>query len=101
MREMNVREIQKVELDILLDVAKFCDKHKIKYFLGCGTLCGAIVRESFFPWDNDIDILIPRDDYEKFISSYSSDKLRLLTCNDKNYYYPYAKVVSNDTIAYE
>lgn len=101
MREMSVSEIQAVQLDILLDVSSFCDRNRIKYFLGCGTLCGAIVRQGFFPWDNDIDILMPRDDYERFIKNYSSSDLKLLSCKNRDYYYPYAKVVSSNTVAYE
>lgn len=101
LERLNVEEIQGIQLEILKDVASFCDKHKIKYFLGCGTLCGAIVREGFFSWDNDIDILIPRCDYERFIEIYCSDKLKVLTCKNKDYYYPYAKVVDTRTIAYE
>lgn len=82
-------------------VANFCDKHGIKYFLTCGTLCGAIVRQGFFPWDNDIDILIPRCDYEKFIELFNFNGLKLLTCKNRDYYYPYAKVVDTRTIGYE
>ena len=101
MKKLSVKEIQNIQLNILKEVADFCDKFNIKYFLGCGTLCGAVVRKSFFPWDDDIDILMPRKDYEKFLAIFQSKKLKLLTCNNKDYYYPYAKVVHSKTIAFE
>lgn len=101
MKQLNNREIQSVQLKILKEVAFFCDKHNIKYYLGCGTLCGAIVRSGFFPWDNDIDILIPRSDYERFLDVFDSHRLKLLTCEKRDYYYPYAKVVDTKTVAYE
>lgn len=96
-----MREIQNIQLEILKKVTNFCDKHKIKYYLCCGTLCGAIVREGFFPWDNDIDILIPRTEYEKFLEMFEYEGLKLLTCKNKDYYYPYAKIVDTRTKAYE
>ena len=101
MRKLKVNEIQEIQVEILKKVASFCDKNKIAYFLGCGTLCGAIVENGFFAWDNDVDILMPRDEYEKFIKLFSYDGLNLLTCEKKDYYYPFAKVVDNRTIAYE
>ena len=101
MRKLKIKEIQNIQLEILKEVSIFCDKNKINYFLGCGTLCGAIVKNGFFDWDNDIDILMPRCDYEKFIQTFDSNKLNLLTCKNKDYYYPYAKVVDRRTIAYE
>jgi len=101
MKKLEIKEIQKIQLEILLEVAKFCDRNKIKYFLGCGTLCGAIVRNGFFPWDNDIDILLPRGDYERFIQIFNGINLKILTCRNRDYYYPYAKVVDTRTTAYE
>lgn len=101
MVQLSVKEIQDIQLEILKKVSSFCERHKIKYFLGCGTLCGAVVRGEFFPWDNDIDILISREDYEKFIEIFELDELKVLTCKNRDYYYPYAKVVDTRTVAYE
>ena len=74
MKEMTLREIQQVSLDILKDIHEFCVKNGIKYTIAYGTLIGAIRHKGFIPWDDDIDVLMPRPDYERFFSSYSSSR---------------------------
>lgn len=100
-RKLTIKEIQEIQLNILKKVASFCEKNKLHYFLGCGTLAGAVLEKGFFSWDDDIDILMPRKDYETFIEKFSDDGLKVLTCHQKECYYPYAKVVDRNTIAYE
>ena len=71
MRTITAEELRKIMLDILKDVASFCDANGITYFLSCGTLIGAVRHHGFIPWDDDIDIDMPRPDYERFIKLYS------------------------------
>ena len=69
---MTLREVQLVCLDILKDVHEFCVEHDIKYSLSGGTLLGAIRHNGFIPWDDDVDIQMPRPDYDRFIHTYKS-----------------------------
>lgn len=62
-----VKEIQKIELEILVDIDRFCREHQIRYFLGEGTLLGAIRHNGFIPWDDDVDIIMMREDYNRFL----------------------------------
>lgn len=59
---------QKAVLDILLVIDKFCKENDITYYLGEGSLLGAVRHHGFIPWDDDIDVLMPRKDYDKFIA---------------------------------
>lgn len=66
MKQLSSEQLRKVEIAILDDVASFCDEYHLRYYLGGGTLLGAIRHDGFIPWDDDIDIIMPRPDYIKF-----------------------------------
>lgn len=67
MKQLSLDEIKQTELSILIEFDSFCRKHNLVYFLCGGTLLGAIRHNGFIPWDDDIDVFMPRPDYEKFI----------------------------------
>ena len=100
-RKLSLDEQRKIQLDGLLYIKKMCDSNNIKYYLGSGTLLGAVKYQGYIPWDDDIDIFLLRNDYEKLLNVLDfdeNDDFKVLTCyNTKDYYYPYAKLVSTHT----
>ena len=81
-RILSLEEIKQVELDILEYLHKICEKHDIKYFIDFGTLLGAVRHQGFIPWDDDTDISLARDEFEKLY--------KVL----KNENHPYYKMIS-------
>ncbi len=64
---LGMKDVQKIAFKILVDFADFCEKENLQYFLAYGTLIGALRHKGFIPWDDDIDVIMPRADYEKFL----------------------------------
>ncbi|MCI6733431.1 MAG: LicD family protein [Lachnospiraceae bacterium] len=94
-----LRRLQLEELEILKMFAALCDQYKLRYFLLGGTLLGAIRHDGFIPWDDDVDVCMPRSDYEKFLKI-ASGKLQepySLSCQERNpeYRYCFARISSS------
>lgn len=103
MNKMTLSEIKSEELEILKEVHNICIKNHIAYSMAGGTLLGAVRHHGFIPWDDDIDIIMPRKDYEKFINVYKNSGKYLLFhyTTIPNYPYPFIKVCSQRTFAEE
>ncbi len=105
MKKINTEDFKRIQLGIVSHIDDFCKKHDIKYFVCGGTLIGAIRHKGFIPWDDDIDIMMMRNDYERFINIYASEdnskyKIFCHRLYDK-YPYPYAKISNDETIFHE
>lgn len=92
MKSLTTKEIQQQSLAILETVHEFCLKNDIKYSLAYGTLIGAIRHKGFIPWDDDIDIIMPRPDYERFVAVFSAPGLGIISEKTPGYYLNYCRV---------
>lgn len=63
---LSLDEIKQIQLNMLIEFANFCKENNLQYYLCGGTLLGAVRHKGFIPWDNDIDVFMPRPDYERF-----------------------------------
>ena len=99
MKELSLQEIKEVEIALLRRFHAFCVENNIRYFVSHGTLLGALRYKAFIPWDDDLDVLVPREDYDRLISLYPNDtRFRLFAPEkDRSYFYPYAKLCDMTT----
>ena len=75
MKEINtLEELKSIELDIMKKIHDFCERKGLTYYLAYGTMIGAIRHNGFIPWDDDIDIFMPREDYERFLKLFVEEQ---------------------------
>ncbi len=67
MRTIKLQEMQRIEFDLLCIFDRVCQENRLRYYIDGGTLLGAMCYEDFIPWDDDIDLKMPREDYEKLL----------------------------------
>lgn len=99
---LSLKEIQKNSLGCLKFFDKFCREHNLRYSLAYGTLIGAIRHKGFIPWDDDIDVMMLRKDYNRLVESFLShnnhERYRFINhINCKNYYYSIARLEDRKT----
>lgn len=86
MKEITIEERKTISLEILSEIHDFCEKNNICYFLDYGTLLGAVRHKGYIPWDDDIDISMKRDDYERFLKTFCSSKYEIANYRDKKFF---------------
>lgn len=89
---MTSEEIKKYSLDVLMIVHNFCVDNNIKYSIAYGTLIGAIRHKGFIPWDDDIDIIMPSEDYNRFIAEFKVDGYKVFAPELNNSFLAYGRV---------
>lgn len=104
MRKLEINEIKKIELNLLVEFDKLCKANNLYYVLCGGTLLGAIRHKGFIPWDDDIDVLMPRPDYEKLLHMSNSELskflptyIKMISWKNKTSNYPFIKMVDSRT----
>lgn len=105
MKKIELRELQLLELEIAREIRRICNKNSISFFIIGGTLLGAVRHNGFIPWDDDLDIGMLRDDYNRFLEiaprELDSRFFLQTTESDSGYYHVFSKVRLNGTHMYE
>lgn len=106
MRTVNQEEQKQIQKTILKRFIEICEKHNLRYCVSFGTLLGTIRHQGYIPWDDDIDVDMPREDYEKFIvlyrEKYNDGIIKIIDHNtEKNYHMLFAKLHDTSTVLRE
>ena len=101
MKQMTIEDMKRIELEVMDEIHRICRDHGLRYYLFYGSLLGAVRHGGFIPWDDDIDIVMMREDYEVLIGHFdewrSSDRFSLALYKDGKNPCQYAKVVDSTT----
>lgn len=94
--KLTFEETKAIRLEILKHLDNYCRDNNLRYYLGFGTLLGAIRHHGFIPWDDDLDVLMPRPDLEKLLSIYEeSYDYEIVTNQDnKGLFYGFVRIAS-------
>ena len=98
------KKVWAIEIDLLLQLDRVCKKHNLKYFLMFGSLLGAIRHNGYIPWDDDLDVGMPRKDYETLLKigpqELNYPYFFQIPETDPGYYYTFAKIRNSNTSAF-
>lgn len=95
---MSVEEVKRGLVDLLIRFIGFCEEHNLRYYTAFGTLLGTVRHQGFIPWDDDIDLTMPRDDYEKMLSFKGMvTEFSIVDSTTPGYNNYYCKITDNNT----
>lgn len=103
-KEIDIHQLRELQMQVMDAVDRFCRQNGIRYFITAGTLIGALRHKGYIPWDDDIDIVMLRDDYEKFLKDFRNypERYRVDSIEtNPSCHYSYAKVYDDTTIFLE
>ena len=101
-RQLTMEQLRERQLQLLTAVADHCEEHGLRYYLCAGTLLGAVRHQGYIPWDDDIDLMLPRRDFDRLCTTFPGPgarpdvSLRSLS-SDEGYVLPFAKVCDDRT----
>lgn len=101
MREITSMEIKKLQLDMLLELDEYCRDNNLEYYMCGGTLLGAVRHKGFIPWDDDIDVLMPRKNYEWLLHNFNNrrkDNYKVVSVEIGDEMPMMAKIVNTSTL---
>jgi lipopolysaccharide cholinephosphotransferase len=103
MNQLTLVEIKQIEFQILQKFKSFCNDNNIQYYLSNGTLLGAVKYRGFIPWDDDIDVMVPREDYDRLVRCFKDDKRYRLFSFERNeeFLFTFAKLCDMSTVKEE
>lgn len=104
MQRIDSKELKKIQLEILDAATSFCEQNGIRYWLDCGTLLGAIRHKGYIPWDDDVDLGMLREDYDRFLTLFNRENSKYkFVCieNSPDFYLAHGKVCDTETLLYE
>lgn len=100
MEPISLKELQTITLELLVEFDELCQKHNIKYVLGGGSLLGAVRHQGFIPWDDDADVNMLREDYEKLLAISNTieykEERKIISLKDKSFARNFARYVRTD-----
>ena len=103
--ELSMAELRHVQLEVLAEFDRLCREHDLVYYLAYGTLLGAIRHGGYIPWDDDVDVMMPREDYERLHAVFPTARPAHLVLDSPttrtDWPFPYAKISNDRTELFE
>lgn len=99
-KHLSLEEVKELQITMLKEFDYFCRKHNITYYLAYGTLLGAIRHKGYIPWDDDIDVMVPRDQIDRLKNLFKSERYKLIDVdNAVSHYFPFPRLIDTWTFS--